>query len=107
LTLKNIYGALPLADKFSEYHTHRDIYHTTIEYLRAYPVHYGLIDAHLSADGPFGIFADPEPNVTETIIGGPDLVAVDWVGATKMGLDPKSANIWSSRSRLSANPKSP
>jgi uncharacterized protein (DUF362 family) len=89
LTLKNIYGALPLADKFSEYHTGRGIYHTTIEYLRAYPVHYGLIDAHLSADGPFGIFADPEPNVTETIIGGPDLVAVDWVGATKMGLDPK------------------
>jgi len=89
LTLKNIYGALPLADKFSEYHTGRDIYHTTMEYLRAYPVHFGLIDAYLSADGPFGIFADPLPNVTETIIGGPDLVAVDWVGATKMGLDPK------------------
>ncbi len=89
LNLKNIYGALPLADKFSEYHTGRDIYHTTMEYLRAFPVHYGLIDAHLSADGPFGVFADPEPNVTETIIGGADLVAVDWVGATKMGLDPK------------------
>ena len=89
LTLKNIYGALPLADKFSEYHTERDIYHTTMEYLRAFPVHYGLIDAYLSADGPFGIFADPEPNITETIIGGKDLVAVDWVGATKMGLDPK------------------
>jgi uncharacterized protein (DUF362 family) len=89
LTLKNIYGALPLADKFSEYHTGRGIYHTTMEYIRAFPLHYGLIDAHLSADGPFGIFADPEPNVTETIIGGEDLVAVDWVGATKMGLDPK------------------
>ncbi len=89
LTLKNIYGALPLADKFSEYHTGRDIYHTTIEYLKAYPVHFGLIDAHLSADGPFGVFADSEPNPTETIIGGEDLVAVDWVGATKMGIDPK------------------
>lgn len=89
LTLKNIYGALPLADKFSEYHTGRDIYHTTMEYLKAFPVHYGLIDAHLSADGPFGIFADPEANITETIIGGADLVAVDWVGATKMGIDPK------------------
>jgi uncharacterized protein (DUF362 family) len=89
LALKNIYGALPLADKFSEYHTGRDIYYTTIEYLRAFPVAYGLIDAHLSADGPFGIFADPEPNITETIIGGADLVAVDWVGATKMGVDPK------------------
>jgi uncharacterized protein (DUF362 family) len=89
LTLKNIYGALPLADKFSEYHTGRDIYHTTMEYLRAFPVDYGLIDAYLSADGPFGIFADPEPNYTHTIIGGDDLVAVDWVGASKMGIDPK------------------
>ncbi|MEJ5329102.1 MAG: DUF362 domain-containing protein [Desulfobaccales bacterium] len=89
LTLKNIYGALPLADKFSEYHTGRDIYHTTMEYLKAFPVHFGIIDAHLSADGPFGVFADPEPNRTETIIAGADLVAVDWVGASKMGLNPK------------------
>jgi uncharacterized protein (DUF362 family) len=88
LTLKNIYGALALANKFKEYHCDRDIYHTTIEYLAAYPVHYGLIDAFLSADGPFGIFADADPNPTETIIGGDDLAAVDWVGATKMGLDP-------------------
>jgi uncharacterized protein (DUF362 family) len=89
LTLKNIYGALPLGDKFSEYHTGRDIYHTTVEYLSAFPVDYGLIDAYVSADGPFGIFADPEPNDTHTIIGGKDLVAVDWVGASKMGLEPK------------------
>ena len=88
LTLKNIYGALPLANKFKEYHCDRDIYETTIEYLTAFPVDYGLVDAHLSADGPFGIFADGEPNKTQTIIGGADLVAVDWVAATKMGLDP-------------------
>lgn len=89
LTLKNIYGTLLLANKFKEYHCNRDIYHTTIEYLAAFPVDYGLVDAHLSADGPFGIFADPAPNVTETVIGGPDLVAVDWVGATKMGIAPR------------------
>lgn len=88
LTLKNIYGTLPLANKFKEYHCERDIYHTTIEYLSAFPVHYGLIDAYMSADGPFGIFADPRPNHTHTIIGGSDLVAVDWVGASKMGIDP-------------------
>ena len=88
LTLKNIYGALPLANKFKEYHCNRDIYHTTIEYLTAFPVHYGLIDAYISADGPFGIFADTRPNLTYTIIGGADLVAVDWVGASKMGIDP-------------------
>ena len=88
LTLKNIYGALPLANKFKEYHCGRGIYETTIEYLTAFPVEYGLVDAYLSADGPFGIFADPAPNETDTIIGGTDLVAVDWVAASKMGIDP-------------------
>lgn len=89
LTLKNIYGSLCLGNKFKEYHVGRDIYCTTIEYLKAFPVHFGIIDAHKSADGPFGIFADTEPNVTETILASRDLVAVDWVGATKMGLDPR------------------
>jgi hypothetical protein len=42
----------------------------------------------VSADGPFGIFADKDPNKTETIIGSEDIVATDWVGAEKMGLDP-------------------
>jgi uncharacterized protein (DUF362 family) len=88
LTLKNIYGALPLANKFKEYHCNRGIYGTTIEYLAAFPVDYGLVDAFLSADGPFGIFADPDPNATKTIIGGAELVAVDWVAASKMGIDP-------------------
>jgi len=88
LTLKNVYGALPLANKFKEYHCERGIYGTTIDYLRAFPVDYGLVDAALSADGPFGIFADPAPNETGTVLGGPDLVAVDWVAASKMGIDP-------------------
>jgi uncharacterized protein (DUF362 family) len=88
LTLKNIYGALPMANKFKEYHCDRNIYSTTIEYLRAFPVHFGLVDAWLSADGPFGVFADTAPNETLTVIGGPDLVAVDWVAASKMGIDP-------------------
>jgi uncharacterized protein (DUF362 family) len=88
LTLKNIYGALPMANKFKEYHCARDIYHTAIEYLSAFPVHFGLVDAYVSADGPFGIFADICPNLTQTIIAGEDLVAVDWVAATKMGIDP-------------------
>jgi len=89
LTIKNVYGALALGNKYKEYHCDRDIYATTVEYLQAFPVHFGIIDAWLSADGPFGIFADSEPNPTHTIIAGADLVAVDWVGASKMGIDPK------------------
>ena len=88
LTLKNIYGALPLANKFKEYHCERGIYLSGLEYLKAFPVDYGLIDGYLSADGPFGVFANPVPNETHTLIGGADLVAVDWVGASKMGIDP-------------------
>ena len=88
LTLKNIYGALPLANKFLEYHCRRDIYYTAIEYLSAFPVHFGLVDGWLSADGPFGVFAAPAPNETHTIVGGADLVAVDWIGAAKMGIAP-------------------
>ncbi len=88
LTIKNIYGALAMQDKIHEYHYKRELYYPTIDMLVSFPVHFGLIDATISADGPFGIFADKEPNVTETIIGGECLLAVDWVGATKMGLDP-------------------
>jgi hypothetical protein len=89
LTLKNIYGALSLADKFKEYHCTRGIYATTIQFLQAYPVHFGVIDAWCGADGPFGVFACPAPKATRTMIAGEDLVAVDWVGATLMGLDPR------------------
>lgn len=88
LGIKNTYGCLPMQDKLREYHDRREIYYPTIDALRSFPVHFSLIDASLSADGQFGIFADRTPQVTDTIIGGRDLVGVDWVGAAKMGLDP-------------------
>jgi uncharacterized protein (DUF362 family) len=88
LAIKVIYGALPMENKFLEYHNKRDIYSTTVEYIKHFPIHFALVDAYISADGPFGIFADKKPNITETIIGSEDLVATDWIGAAKMGLDP-------------------
>jgi uncharacterized protein (DUF362 family) len=91
LTIKNVYGALPLPNKFREYHCGRGIYAPTIDYLAAFPVHFGLIDAHVSADGAFGVFANPRPNRTTTVLGGANLVAVDWVGASRMGLDPAAS----------------
>jgi uncharacterized protein (DUF362 family) len=89
LTLKNIYGALPHQNKFKEYHCTLGIYSPTIEFIERFPIHFGFIDAYISADGPFGIFSDKKPNLTQTIIGGENSVAVDWIGASKMGLDPK------------------
>jgi len=88
LCLKVIYGALPMENKFLEYHHKMDIYSTAIEYIQRFPIHFALIDAQISADGPFGVFADKKPNFTETVIGSEDLVAADWIGAAKMGLDP-------------------
>jgi uncharacterized protein (DUF362 family) len=93
LTLKNIYGTLPLQNKLKEYHTKREYDWPTIETMKHFPVHFGLIDAIWSADGQFGVIVDVEPNHTKTIIGGENLIAVDWVGAKKMGLDPDDPKV--------------
>lgn len=77
LALKNVFGTRPPADDASP-----------IEHVARYPVHFALIDAHLSADGPFGILADPSPNPTHTVLASADVIAVDWLAASKMGLDP-------------------
>ncbi len=88
LTLKNIYGTLPLENKLLEYHKKKEFDWPTIETLKHFPVHYGIIDAFISADGPMGVISDVRPNPTKTLIGGEKIVAVDWVGARKMGLNP-------------------
>lgn len=88
LTLKNIYGTLPLENKLLEYHKKKEFDWPTIETLKHFPVHYGIIDAFISADGPMGVISDVKPNETKTLIGGEKIVAVDWVGAEKMGLNP-------------------
>ena len=93
LTLKNLYGTLPMQNKVKEYHSKREYDWPTIETMRHFPVHFGLIDGIYSADGHFGVIVDPEPNHTKTIIGGESLIAVDWVGAKKMGLDPDDPKI--------------
>ena len=54
LTLKNIYGALPLANKFKEYHCGRGIFESAIEYLQAFPVQFGIIDAYWDTEAALG-----------------------------------------------------
>jgi uncharacterized protein (DUF362 family) len=93
LTLKNIYGTLPMQNKLKEYHSKREYDWPTIETLKHFPVHFGLIDAYLSADGQFGVITCPNPKETKTIIGGENLLAVDWVGAKKMGLNPDDPRV--------------
>ena len=94
LTLKNLYGCLPLQNKFKEYHKVREFDWPTIETLKHFPCHFGLIDAFWSADGLLGLKADYSPRHTKTIIGGENIIAVEWVGAKKMGLDPFVSRIF-------------
>jgi uncharacterized protein (DUF362 family) len=93
LTLKNIYGTLPLQNKLKEYHTKREYDWPTIETMKHFPVHFGLVDAFTSADGQFGVISDPKPIQTKTLLAGENLIAVDWVGAKKMGLDPDAPGV--------------
>lgn len=94
LTIKNIYGCLPLQNKFKEYHRKREFDWPTIESLKHFPCHFGLIDAIWSADGLLGLKSDYSPKHTRTIIGGENIIAVEWVGAKKMGLDPQISRIF-------------
>lgn len=88
LTIKNIYGTLPEQNKYLEYHKKREFDWPTIESLKHFPVHFGFIDAWISADGQMGVIADVTPEKTRTIIGGEKLVAVDHAAAKLMGLYP-------------------
>ncbi len=105
LTLKNIYGCLPVQDKFKAYHQSREFDWPTIEMLKHFPCHFGLIDAVWSADGLLGLKADYSPRHTKTIIGGENILAVEWVGAKKMGLDPYCSRIFSLAARAFGMPE--
>lgn len=92
MTIKNIYGTTPLQNKFLEYHKKREISWVTIEMIKEFPIHFGIIDGVWGADGIMGIKADWTPKHTKTIIAGENILAVDWVGAELMGLDPMRSN---------------
>ncbi len=93
LTLKNVYGTLPMQNKLKYYHVEREYDWATIESMKpgtGFPVHFGLVDAFYSADGEFGILTCPNPRHTKTIYGGENLMAVDGVGCWLMGLNPNN-----------------
>jgi len=92
MTIKNIYGTTPLQNKFLEYHKKREITWATIEIIREFPVHFGIIDGVWGSDGFMGIKSDWTPKHTKRIIAGENIIAVDWVGAEFMGLDPMCSN---------------
>lgn len=88
LTLKNIYGTTPEQNKHLEYHKDREIDSVTIEMIKEFPIHFGIVDGIWSADGVMGLKSDYTPKHTKVIMAGENLIAVDIVGGQKMGLDP-------------------
>jgi uncharacterized protein (DUF362 family) len=76
-----------------EYHKKKEWDVAVIEMYRTFPVHFGFIDAFVSADQAFGFRGDRTPEETKTILGGKDIIALDWVGAMKMGLDPLESRL--------------
>ncbi len=105
LTIKNIYGTLPVQNKYLEYHKKREFDWPTIESLKHFPVHFGFIDAWISGDGQMGVIADVTPKQTMTIIGGEKLVAVDHYGAKLMGLDPYVSRFHTMAVQVFGNPE--
>ena len=85
---------MSLQNKFKEYHKAREFDWPTIEMLKHYPCHFGFIDGIWSANGLLGLKADYTPKHTRTIIGGENIIAVEWVGARKMGLNPYDSRIF-------------
>lgn len=88
LVAKNIFGVTTCENKYYEYHKLKEWDTVTVDMIKAFPVHFGFIDAFYSADGAFGFRGDDKPKYTRTILSGKDMLAVDWVGAEKMGLNP-------------------
>lgn len=88
LAVKNIFGVTTCANKYYEYHKLIGWEAATIEMLNAFPVHFGFIDAFISADGAFGFRGEKNFKDTKTILAAKDIISLDWAGARKMGLDP-------------------
>ncbi len=87
LCLKNLLGAVPLDDKHLHFHSRLKAWDVCLELYEQFPVHFNIIDAYVSNHGNVGSQV-LNPIETQTIIAGHDAILVDWVGATKMGIDP-------------------
>lgn len=87
LSMKNLFGTLPPQSKYERYHATVGWEKATVDVMRNFPPDFAFIDAFWSSDGMNGCVLE-SPKHTKTVIGGEDFVAVDWVGALKMGVDP-------------------
>ena len=93
LSLKNIFGCTTGDNKYLVYHKFSEWDTVTVAMLAEFPVHFGIVDAITSADGWFGFRGSKRIKHTNTIIASHDLIALDWAGALKMGLNPMRSRL--------------
>ncbi len=88
LSLKNIFGCTVSQNKYLVYHKYLEWDTCVMEMLEEFPLHFGIVDAMISADGTFGFRGNKRPKLTNTILASQNCIALDWVGALKMGIKP-------------------
>jgi uncharacterized protein (DUF362 family) len=92
LCLDSLLGVLPLIDKDYYYRQRLPAGAAVAELIERTPVHFGLIDATVSAHGTGGSRA-PAAIETNCIIASESVLLADYVGALKMGLDPHQSQL--------------
>lgn len=93
LSLKNIFGCTVSQNKYLVYHKYFEWDDCVVDMLDDFPLHFGIIDAMISADGTFGFRGNKRPKITNTILASANCVALDWVGALKMGIKPMCSRL--------------
>jgi len=88
LLVKNTYGSLPEGDKMWHYHRPTGCAKPTIVQLKKCPIHFGIIDGVIAADGWMGVKWDRAiPKRPGLILAGRNIVETERVACRIMGVE--------------------
>ena len=88
LLVKNTYGCLPETDKMWHYHRPTGCAPPTLVQLAACPVHFGIIDGVIAADGWMGVKWDRAiPRRPGFVMAGKNMVETERAACRVMGVD--------------------
>jgi uncharacterized protein (DUF362 family) len=88
LLVKNTYGCLPEGDKMWHYHRPTGCAKPTIVQLKKCPVHFGIIDGIIAADGWMGVKWDRAiPRRPGLILAGRNIAETERIACQVMGVD--------------------
>ncbi len=100
LAIKNIYGCLPLQDKVRAYHCRRVVGLWTAHLIKKFPIHFSIADGYSAADGWLGVKMKAIARKPHTIMAGEDILAVDRLGASLMGVNAEKTIMFENLARL-------